>query len=99
MLLDEKKEELVIKGSGISHAYSASRTSRSTKACWPGSVDRKPLVIRDVTLEKGYTYPELAKQEGLRSLVSVPLMIKNSVIGVFNLYTSQERQFSNEEIS
>jgi AmiR/NasT family two-component response regulator len=25
-------------------------------------------------------------------------MIKNSVIGVFNLYTSQERQFSNEEI-
>ena len=34
----------------------------------------------------------------MRSLVSVPLTIKDKVIGVFNLYTSQERQFSNEEI-
>jgi GAF domain-containing protein len=57
-----------------------------------------PLVIRDVTQERGYSYPELARQEGLRSLVSVPLLIKDNVIGVFNLYTSQERQFSNEEI-
>ena len=61
-------------------------------------MDRKPLIIRDVTQEKGYNYPELARQEGLRSLVSVPLMIKDKVIGVFNLYTSQERQFSHEEI-
>jgi GAF domain-containing protein len=61
-------------------------------------LDRRPLIIRDVTQEKGYTYPDLAKQEGLCSLISVPMMIKDSVIGVFNLYTEQERQFSQEEV-
>jgi len=100
MLPDDKKEELVIKATqALSHAYSSKPNIKVHKSLLGRVVlDRKPLVIRDVTLEKGYTYPELAKQEGLRSLVSVPLMIKNSVIGVFNLYTSQERQFSNEEI-
>ncbi len=100
MLLDEKKEELVIKATqSLSHTYSHKPNIKVHKSLLGRVVlDHKPLVIRDVTQEKGYTYPELAKQEGLRSLVSVPLMIKNAVIGVFNLYTAQERQFSNEEI-
>jgi len=100
MLLDERKEELVIKATqALSHAYANKPNIKVHKSLLGRVVlDHKPLLIRDVTLEKGYSYPELAKQEGLRSLVSVPLMIKNSVMGVFNLYTSQERQFSNEEI-
>ena len=100
MLLDEKKEELVIKATqSLSSAY-ASKPNINVHKSLLGRVviNRKPLVIRDVTQEKGYNYPELARQEGLRSLVSVPLTIKDNVIGVFNLYTSQERQFSNEEI-
>jgi signal transduction protein with GAF and PtsI domain len=100
MLLDAKKEELAIKATqSLSQAYANKPNVKVNKSLLGRVVlDRKPLVIRDVTQEKGYSYPELAKQEGLRSLVSVPLMVKNSVIGVFNLYTSQERQFSNEEI-
>jgi signal transduction protein with GAF and PtsI domain len=100
MLLDERKEELVIKATqSLSPSYANKPNIKVNKSLLGRVVlDRKPLIIRDVTQEKGYNYPELAKQEGLRSLVSVPLMIKNSVIGVFNLYTSQERQFSNEEI-
>jgi signal transduction protein with GAF and PtsI domain len=100
MLLDEKKEELIIKATqSLSRAYSGKPNVKVHKSLLGRVVlDRRPLVIRDVTQEKGYMYPELAKQEGLRSLVSVPLMIKNNVIGVFNLYTSQERQFSQEEV-
>lgn len=100
MLLDEKKEELVIKATqSLGSAYASKPNIKVHKSLLGRVVmDRKPLIIRDVTEEKGYNYPELARQEGLRSLVSVPLMIKDKVIGVFNLYTSQERQFSNEEI-
>jgi GAF domain-containing protein len=100
MLLDEKKEELVIKATqSLGSAYASKPNIKVHKSLLGRVViDRKPLIIRDVTQEKGYNYPELARQEGLRSLVSVPLMIKDKVIGVFNLYTSQERQFSNEEI-
>jgi signal transduction protein with GAF and PtsI domain len=100
MLLDERKEELAIKATqSLSPNYANKPNIKVNKSLLGRVVlDRKPLIIRDVTQEKGYNYPELAKQEGLRSLVSVPLMIKNSVIGVFNLYTSQERLFSNEEI-
>jgi len=100
MLLDERKEELIIEATqSLSRAYSEKPNVKVHKSLLGRVVlDRRPLVIRDVTQEKGYMYPELAKQEGLRSLVSVPLMIKNKVIGVFNLYTSQERQFSQEEV-
>jgi signal transduction protein with GAF and PtsI domain len=100
MLLDERKEELAIKATqSLSQAYAKKPNIKVHKSLLGRVVlDRRPLVIRDVTQEKGYLYPDLAKQEGLRSLISVPMMIKDSVIGVFNLYTAQERQFSQEEV-
>ncbi len=100
MLLDDEGKELEIKATqSLSQAYSSKPNIQVHRSLLGRVVKgRKPLVIRDVTQEKGYTYPELARQEGLRSLVSVPLMIKDLVIGVFNLYSSQERDFSREEM-
>ena len=100
MLLDDEGKELEIKAThSLSQDY-ASKPNISVHRSLLGRVvkGRKPLVIRDVTQERGYAYRELARREGLRSLVSVPLMIKDLVIGVFNLYSSQERSFSREEM-
>ena len=100
MLLDDEGKELEIKVThSLSQAY-ASKPNIPVHRSLLGRVvkGRKPLVIRDVTKERGYAYRELARREGLRSLVSVPLMIKDLVIGVFNLYSSQERSFSREEM-
>jgi GAF domain-containing protein len=60
--------------------------------------EKRPLVVRDVRKEPGYTYPEIAKREGLVSMLSVPMMIKERVIGVINSYTQREYSFSGEEI-
>ncbi|MEK7825542.1 MAG: GAF and ANTAR domain-containing protein, partial [Nitrospirota bacterium] len=60
--------------------------------------ERRPIAVLDVTKEKGYMYPELAKREGLCSLLSMPMMIKERVIGVINSYTSQRYIFSEDEI-
>jgi GAF domain-containing protein len=100
MLLDEKKQELSIKATqSHSQAYAKKPNIKVHKSLIGRVVlERQPLLIRNVTEEKSYVYQELAKQEGLCSLVAVPMMIKDRVIGVFNLYTSKERSFSQEEI-
>jgi signal transduction protein with GAF and PtsI domain len=100
MLVDEKADELVIKASqSRSEDYKTKPNIKVRKSLLGNVVlNRKPLIIRDVTQEEGYMYPELAKREGLCSLISLPMMIKDKVIGVFNLYTSKERVFSHEEI-
>jgi signal transduction protein with GAF and PtsI domain len=100
MLFDEKSGELVIKASQSRSEDYRNKPNIKVDKSLLGSVvlNRKPLVIRDVTQEKGYVYPELAKQEGLCSLISLPMLIKDKVIGIFNLYTSSERVFSHEEI-
>ena len=52
----------------------------------------------DVTKDPGYMYPDLARKEGLCSLLSVPMLVKDKPIGVINSYTSNEHLFSAEEI-
>jgi signal transduction protein with GAF and PtsI domain len=100
MLLDEKNQELVLKATqSHSQAYVHKPNIKVQKSMLGRVVlERKPLVIRNVTEEKGYSYRELARQEGLCSLVAVPMMIKEKVIGVFSLYTSTEHPFPPEEI-
>jgi len=55
-------------------------------------------MVKDVTREKGYRYPELAKREGVRSLVSMPMIAKEKVIGVINVYSDAERVFSEDDM-
>jgi GAF domain-containing protein len=40
---------------------------------------------------------ELAKKEGLVSMLSVPMCIKDTVIGVINCYTSYPHEFTETE--
>jgi signal transduction protein with GAF and PtsI domain len=100
MLLDEKNQELVLKATQSHSPAYLKKPNIKVHRSLIGKVvlERRPLVIRNVTEEKGYVNQELARQADLRSLVAVPMMIKDKVIGVFNLYTNQERDFAQEEI-
>jgi len=40
----------------------------------------------------------LAKKEGVRSLLSVPMIVKEHVTGVINVYSAEERNFSEEDV-
>jgi GAF domain-containing protein len=59
--------------------------------------EKKPITVPDVTKEPGFMYPEIAKKEGIVSLLSVPMMIKDRVIGVINSYTKSKHNFRKEE--
>ena len=43
-------------------------------------------------------YPEIAKKEGLCSMLAIPMIVKDNVIGVINIYFSNEHIFTDEEI-
>jgi signal transduction protein with GAF and PtsI domain len=55
------------------------------------------LYIADVRSDPLYLRQDLARDEGLVSLLAVPLRVRDKVIGVINCYTAQETQFSKEE--
>jgi GAF domain-containing protein len=55
------------------------------------------LAIADVLKEPSYKEKELAKKEGLVSMLSVPLTVKDKVIGVINCYTSYLHEFNETE--
>ena len=58
---------------------------------------KKPLAIPNVLEEPRYKEKELARKEGLVSMLSVPLAVKDKVIGVINCYTSHPHEFTETE--
>lgn len=55
------------------------------------------VYVADVRAEPAYTSSDLARAEGLVSLLSVPLMVRERVIGVFNCYTAEIHDFTPNE--
>ena len=100
MLFDEKKQELTIKATqSLSEEY-RNKPNLKVGQSISGKVvkEQKPITVLDVTQDPGYMFPKIAKKEGLCSMLAVPMMIKDRVIGVINSYTSEEYKFSEEEI-
>lgn len=61
------------------------------------AVTRKPRSVSNVLHDPDYKEKELAKKEGLVSMLSVPMVVKDRVIGVINCYTSYEYEFTETE--
>ncbi len=100
MLLDEAKQVLVIKATqALSPAY-RNKPSIKVGQSISGLVvkERQPISVVDVTNDPQYMFPDIARREGLRSLLSVPMAMQDRVIGVLNCYTAHEHHFSDEEI-
>jgi GAF domain-containing protein len=62
-------------------------------------LEKKPIVVADVRKDKRFSYPDIAVSEGLVSLLSLPMMFKDKVLGVINTYSAQEYDFSKDDIS
>ena len=99
MLLDEAKQTLVIKATqALSPAYRHKPPIRVGQSVSGRAVkERRPISVLDVTKDAGYMFPDLARREGLRSLLSVPMAMQDRIIGVLNCYTAKEHRFSDEE--
>ncbi len=100
MLLDEKKGELVTKAIESSSPGQGRKSSIKITDSLRGRVveEKKPIFVLDVQQERGYTNQQLARKEDLHSLLSVPMLVKERVVGVMNIYTSEKHRFTREEI-
>jgi len=100
-LIDEKKQEFNIKATQSMHQeYLKKRTIKLNEGI-VGLVarDKKPKIIFDVLKDEQYKEKNLAIKEGLVSMASIPMMVKNEVIGVLNVYTNKHYEFTNAEIT
>lgn len=58
---------------------------------------REPRTVIDVLKDPDYKEKELARKEGLVSMLSVPMIVKDRVVGVINCYTSYSHEFTEME--
>jgi signal transduction histidine kinase len=100
MMLDESREWLDLRASyGAGKAY-LKKPRLSVEESVLGVVVRrkKPLQLENVQISSRYQNVEVARREGLISLLSVPLLFAGEAIGTLSVYTGQPYNFSNEEI-
>ena len=99
-ILDSAKRTLLMGAScGLSEGY----IRKGLVLVSESGLDRKALEgktiwIEDVQTDADFQYHERAKSEGIRSVLVVPLMLGDVAIGVLRAYTSEVRQFGEEEV-
>lgn len=99
-LVDERDKALKIRATqSMSEEYLKERTLKLGEGV-VGYVaeENKPLMIANVLKEPRYKEKELARKEGLVSMLSVPMCVKEKVIGVINCYTSFTHKFTKSEV-
>ncbi len=99
MLVEEDQRLRIAATQSLSEAYRRKPPLRIGQSISGRAVqERRPIYVSDVKKEKEFFYQDLAKRESLCSLLSVPMMSKEKVIGVLNTYTSTLHAFDDKEI-
>ena len=101
MMLDESREWLDLRAShGAGEAY-LNKPRLPVDDSLLGVVVRrkKPMQVANVQTSSRYQHVEVARCEGLVSLLSVPLIFAGQAIGTLSVYMGRPYNFSNEEIS
>ncbi|MBF0539761.1 MAG: GAF domain-containing protein, partial [Nitrospirae bacterium] len=97
-LIDPNTKQLeLMASSGLSQNYLARGSvvfEESVKLALSG----KPVAIYDATNDPRIIYNKEAAKEGIKSMLVVPLMLYDEVIGVLRMLTDQHRVFTQQEI-
>jgi signal transduction histidine kinase len=100
MMLDESREWLDLRASyGAGEAY-IHKPRLAVGDSLLGVVMRrkKPMQVANVQASSRYQHVEVARREGLVSLLSVPLIFAGQAIGTLSVYMGHPYNFSNEEV-
>jgi len=98
-LLDKNREKLrVFAHHGLSTNYVDKGPIDSSKSMGEVILSGKHAWVKDAASDPRVQYPREAMREGVASILSVPLIVRNKVIGALRVYTGEPREFSHEEI-
>lgn len=96
-LLDKAKKRLLVSSSyGLSEEYIKKGPIDSEKSI-ADTLSGKWVLVSNAKSDPKIQYREEAKKEGIASILSVPMSVKGTIIGVLRIYTSEPRKFSDVE--
>lgn len=98
-LLDRQGRNLTIAGSfGLSQAYLDKGPVDVENSLVDSEALRGTVVqVLEVAGDERFQYPEDARREGLRSMLSCPMRAKNRTLGVIRVYTAEPHVFGEQE--
>jgi len=97
-LVDEKTNRLeLVAAHGLSRDY-LEKGDLSADRSIPEVLEGKAVCVKNAFDDPRLQYRDALRNEGLNTILSVPVIAKEKVIGVLRLYTCEPRDFSAEEI-
>jgi signal transduction protein with GAF and PtsI domain len=97
-LLDVSRNELELVASyGLSDDYFKKGPVDAGKSVSEALAGRT-VIIKNVEADPRIQYPEVMREEGIVTIVTVPIIVKRKVIGVLKLHSAEEREFTADEI-
>ncbi len=98
-LLNEDGQTLTLRAScGLSAGYLAKGpVVRAQSALDAATLQGRVVIVPDIARDSLFQYPRAAQEEGIVSVLSVPLRAHGEAIGVMRAYTAQQHDFSELE--
>lgn len=97
-LLDPARKKLkLVAAYGLSDKY-LKRGPVDTEDNVIEALKEKPVAIYDVTSDNRIKYREASAAEGIKSILTLPVIARGKVLGILRLLTGEPRKFSKQEI-
>ncbi len=98
-LLDKQGKRLLV---GAAYGLTRGYLRKGAVEVEKSGIDQEALAgnkvaIRNACTDPRFQYPEKAKEEGIASVMVVPLMVEDRAIGVLRVYSATCRDFTPEE--
>jgi GAF domain-containing protein len=98
-LLDESGANLELVASyGLSQKYLEKGPVSAQKSIPQALKNGKPVIILNAATDRRVQYRTMNKEEGIVTILAVPIKTKETIIGVLRLYSEVLRHFSPDEI-
>ena len=100
-LLDQKEQHLVLRATqSPNRAYQQKRAIKIGESMAGRAIQtNQPIIIKNVQDDPDYIGLDLAIEQGLKSMICVPLSIQGRGVGVLSCYTDEERKFHPNEVN
>jgi len=99
-LFSPKSEELKLASSyGLSDEYLDKGPISALRSIASALKDGQPVAIFDVTDDPRVQYPEAAAKEGIASILSVPIIIGEKIVGCMRVYTAESWEFTLDDVN
>ena len=100
LLIHRKKNQVLELAShcGLSEGYVQKGVLHSSKSVSEIFQSENPVLIEEPSFDASLHYPGEARREGIASILSIPLKLNNTILGVLRIYSADRRSFDDEEM-